>query len=68
MEADNMTRVHDELWIDNETGEVLPATQIIKEFYATHSYKDNWTDYYTYTGEYSDTLLDAPDFARTVNA
>jgi hypothetical protein len=60
-------RVHDELWQDNETGEVVTATQAIKEHYKHNDALSRWTDYYTFTGLYSDTTLDAPDFSATIN-
>ena len=64
---DYVVRVHDELWEDNETGEVVTATQAISEFYAVNTWELNWTNYYTFTGFYSDTMLDAPDFGKAVN-
>jgi hypothetical protein len=59
-------RVHDELWYDNETGEVMTATRAIKEFYNTNEWFERWTDYYTFTGEYSVETIDYPDFERIV--
>ena len=61
-------RVHDELWYNNETGEVVTATQAISEFYKTNAWDAQWTNYYTFTGLYSDTTIDAPDFTKSVNA
>lgn len=57
-------RVHDELWQDNETGEVITATQAISEFYKANAWDAQWTNYYTFTGLYSDTTIDAPDFKK----
>lgn len=59
-------RVCDELWEDNETGEVITATQAISEFYRDNTWELNWTNYYTFTGQYSDTMLDVPEFETTV--
>jgi len=61
-------RVHDELWYNNETGEVVTATQAISDFYKENDWFLNWTDHYTFTGQYSVTTIDAPDFTKTVNA
>lgn len=60
-------RVHDELWYNNETGEVVTATQAIRDFYKENDWFLSWTDYYTFTGQYSITMIDAPDFTKTVN-
>ncbi len=54
-------RVHDELWYNNETGEVVTATQAIRDFYRENAWFLNWTDYYTFTGQYSVTTFDVPD-------
>jgi len=68
-EGKNMikVRVRDELWQDNETGEVITATQAISEFYKANAWDAQWTNYYTFTGLYSDTTIDAPDFTKAVN-
>jgi len=58
-------RVHDELWYNNETGEVVTATQAIRDFYRENAWFLNWTDYYTFTGQYSVTTIEAPDFTKT---
>lgn len=59
-------RVHDELWENNETGEVITATQAISEFYKVNTWDARWTNYYTFTGLYSDTTLNVPNFRNTV--
>lgn len=63
---DYKVRVHDELWENNETGEVITATQAISDFYAVNAWDARWTDFYTFTGLYSDTTLDAPNFETAV--
>lgn len=60
-------KVHDELWRNNETGEVVTATQAIRDFYKVNDWSLSWTDYYTFTGQYSDTMIDAPDFTKPIN-
>lgn len=62
----NKVRVHDELWYNNETGEVVTATQAIRDFYKENDWFLSWTDFYTFTGQYSDTTIDAPDFTKNV--
>ena len=59
-------RVHDELWYNNETGEVVTAAQAIREFYKDNDWFLSWTDYYTFTGQYSVTTIEAPDFTKTL--
>lgn len=54
--------MYDELYVSKETGEVLPATHAIREFYKTHGALEAWTDEWEPTGEMSDVLLEAPDF------
>ena len=58
-------RVHDELWYNNETGEVVTAAQAIREFYKDNDWFLSWTDYYTFTGQYSVTTIEVPDFTKT---
>ena len=56
--------IKDELVMDNETGELIPATQAIHIFYQTHGAMDAWTDAYTLTGMDADNDLPLPDFTN----
>lgn len=60
----NEFKIYDELWTDNETGEVITATEAIRRHYQTADILSDWTKYYTFTGEYSDQVLDFPDFSQ----
>lgn len=55
---------HDEIYMNIETGEILPAEQAIHQFYTVekHGALDAWTDEWIPTGEYAESFLDAPDF------
>lgn len=56
----------DELYMSLVTGEVLPATDAIREYYKDHGPLDAWTDEWVPTGDLADKLLDAPDFVGAV--
>lgn len=60
--------MNDELWMNNTTGECVPATRAIREYYRNHGPLDSWTDDYTPTGEYSESTIEAPDFTRSIRA
>ena len=61
-----IVREHDELWTDNETGELITATEAIHRHYTINKfdYLSDWTKYYTFTGQYSETLIEYPDFTK----
>ena len=63
----NKFRIYDELWMDNETGELITATEAIKRHYQTADILSDWTAYYTFSGEYSDQELSKPDFSSIIN-
>lgn len=54
----------DELVMNKETGEVIPATEAIHIFYTVekHNALDSWLDDYELTGRDADTDLPMPDF------
>lgn len=56
----------DELFMNVETGEVLPGTAAIREFYRSHGALEAWTDIWVPTGEMSEEILTAPDFASAI--
>ena len=58
--------MNDELWIDNDTGELITATEAIHRHYQDHDTMSDWTAFYTFTGQYSDTLISQPDFTSVV--
>ena len=54
--------------MNNETGEIIPAEKAISEFYKTHKWNENWTDFYTVTDiEVENTFISFPDFSKTIN-
>lgn len=60
------SRVKDELWTDNETGELMTATEAIHRHYITFDIFSDWTKYYTFTGQYSNELIEYPDFSKAI--
>lgn len=57
----------DEYAMNIFTGELLPCTQAIKEFYKTHGALEAWTEEWKPTGQEADSFLSAPDFAGAVS-
>lgn len=53
--------------MNKATGEIEPATKVIKDFYKTHSYLDAWTDFWTETDIETETDLETPNFLLTIN-
>lgn len=50
------------------TGEIEPATKVIRDFYKTHDALDAWTDEWIETDlEVEDIKIDLPDFTRVIN-
>ena len=58
--------LRDELWMNKETGEILPATLAIKDYYKTHGALERWTDLWENTGDYADTFISFPDFINAL--
>ncbi len=57
-----------ELWMNLETGELVPASRIIKDFYKHHGGLEDWRQGWEFSGMYDETsVLQAPDFAGVVN-
>jgi hypothetical protein len=55
--------------MDNTTGELIPVEKVISEFYKTHKWNENWTDFYTVTDiEVENTFIPFPDFTKAINA
>ena len=51
-----------------ETGELVPVTKVIREFYKTHNALDAWTDLWEPTSiPVEDSDLAAPDFLGALN-
>lgn len=61
--------VHDEYFMNIETGEILTGTQAIQQYYGIekHGCLDAWTDEWKPTGEQASNLLDVPNFAQVIN-
>lgn len=57
----------DELWMNTETGELVEATKIIRDFYKAHGALEDWTIGWIFSGLYSDETISAPNFAAAVN-
>ena len=56
--------LHDELVMDKNTGELIPATEAIKIFYRTHGTLESWLDSYELTGMEAETTITPPDFVN----
>lgn len=57
----------DEYAMNKETGELVPVTVVIREFYKTHGPLDRWTDEWEPTGFPVEGLeLSPPDFSGAV--
>ena len=52
--------------MNKETGELVPSSQAIREFYNTHSYKDSWTDEWEETDIPTGSHMSAPDFTGSL--
>lgn len=60
--------LHDEYFMNKNTGELLPSGEAIRDFYKSHGWRERWTDEWEPTGiEIEDSMLDAPDFRRAVS-
>lgn len=59
--------LRDELFVNKETGEVLPATMAIKDYYKSHGPLEAWTDLWEATGDYADIFISVPDFVNSLN-
>lgn len=51
-------------FMNKETGELLPATLAIRDFYKTHKALDAWTDLWQETNIEAENDLDFPDFTK----
>ena len=59
--------LHDEYFMNKETGELMPSGEAIRDFYKTHGALEPWTALWEPTGlEVEDKYIDAPDFSRAV--
>ena len=58
--------MHDEYYMNTETGEILPALQAISVFYRDHGPLEAWTDEWIATGMEAESFIDAPDFTRAL--
>ena len=58
--------MYDVYLMSKETGEIVPATQVIREFYNTHPWNADWRDEWVETDILTDTLIAPPDFAACV--
>lgn len=54
----------DILFMNNETGELLPSTEAIKDFYKSHNILEAWTDLWTETKLEAENDLIFPDFTK----
>lgn len=61
--------LHDEEFYNIYTGEVLPATKAIQQFYSEpgRGCLDSWTDEWKPTGNMSEEYIDIPDFTKAIN-
>ena len=58
--------LHDELAMNKATGEVLPATKAIYQYYTVekHGCLDNWLDEWELTGLEADSFIGVPNFSN----
>lgn len=59
----------DELVMNKNTGEVIPATEAIHIFYTVekHNALESWLDDYELTGLDADNEIELPNFTTTIN-
>ena len=59
----------DELVMNKNTGELIPATKAIYLFYTVEKHKalESWLDDYEPTGIDADNEITAPDFTQSIN-
>ena len=59
----------DELVMNKNTGEVIPATEAIHIFYTVEKHKilESWLDDYELTGIDADNEITTPDFIQSIN-
>ena len=59
--------INDTYAMNINTGEILPCTVAIREYYKTHGYMDAWTTEWQDTGlPVDDIYIDLPDFTAAV--
>ena len=60
--------LHDELFMNIETGELLPGQAAIHDFYTVekHTALESWTDTWKPTGEQANTYISKPDFIKAI--
>ena len=53
--------------MNKETGEIEPSQKVIAEFYKTHKWNENWTDYWIETDlEVENSKIELPDFTKAI--
>lgn len=53
--------------MNKETGEIEPSQKVIAEFYKTHKWNENWTDYWIETElEVENSKIELPDFTKAI--
>ena len=53
--------------MNKETGELIPAQIVIRDFYKTHGFWDSWTDEWIETDiEVENSFLPVPDFTKAI--
>ena len=52
---------------NNETGELLPSSTVIQEFYKNHDVLEDWHTEWSETGIETKDDIDAPDFSKVLN-
>jgi len=54
----------DVYFMNKETGEILPSSVAIKDFYKTHGILESWTDLWEETNMETETEMASPDFSN----
>ena len=58
----------DVYFMNKFTGELLPSSEAIRDFYKTHGIRDSWTDEWTETKMETGEPLAMPNFANAIRA
>ena len=56
----------DVYFVNKLTGEMLPSSEAIRDFYKTHGALESWTDEWTETNEETGEYLSMPNFVNAI--
>lgn len=65
MRPERGPKMNDVYLMDKSTGELIPAQEVIKEFYKNHGILESWADYYEETNIIvENSYINFPDFKK----